>query len=87
MTQPDKIVVVTLEGGVIQDIDVPEGIVVQVMDFDVEDASPEELAQLPKNNEGEEYHLTTWSHADHEWTTRPALKDGDILVHDAKEES
>jgi hypothetical protein len=52
-----KTVTITLEGGVIQDVQVPPGVRVEVMDFDVEGVDP---ADLSYNEAGEAYVRSMW---------------------------
>ena len=57
VTDADAIVV-TVEGGVIQDIsNIPLGCVVQVWDFDVDDCDGEELSI---NEHGDKFILSEW---------------------------
>lgn len=50
-----KQIVITVEGGVIQDIDgIPSDVDIIVMDYDVEGADPE-FADIRIDSEGEEY--------------------------------
>ena len=55
-----KEVVVTIEGGVIQYVKVPKGVIVKVMDFDVEELTVEEYNDLPINDDGDKYNCTVW---------------------------
>jgi hypothetical protein len=55
-----KTVKITLEGGVIQDIDVPSGVKVVVYDFDTDGVPEEDLRRAPS---GEMCVQTTWWHA------------------------
>lgn len=50
-------VFITLEGGVIHNVEKPENVEVVVMDFDIEGV---EEARLKKNASGEEYVETVW---------------------------
>ena len=55
-------IVITMEGGVIQDVLIPKGsnVVVKVMDFDTEGMDTSDYAKLPKNKMGERYVETVW---------------------------
>lgn len=51
-------ITITMEGGLIQDISgIPESVVIEVMDFDVEGCEPESLKE---NEHGEKFTLTEW---------------------------
>lgn len=52
-----KTVTVTIEGGVIQNIEAPPGVRVVVMDFDTEGVEPTELTL---NAQGEAYVRSVW---------------------------
>ncbi len=52
-----KVVHITVEGGVIQDIQVPRSVKVIVRDYDVDDVEPE---QLQRDEQGDEYIETIW---------------------------
>ena len=54
-----KTVRVTVEGGVIQWVEVPEGVTVVVQDYDV-DGSEDDLLQ--QDNHGDQYIESTWEH-------------------------
>lgn len=54
-----KIVRVTVEGGVIQHVEVPEGITVIVRDYDVEGCPPELLQQ---DENGDVCFESLWKH-------------------------
>ena len=65
-------VVITIEGGVIQEVTIPKGtgIVVKVMDFDTEDADLSDLnkpmphSTLKKKDKDEYYYESFWTEAD-----------------------
>jgi len=45
---PEKIITITMDGGLIQSVDhIPPGILVKVIDFDIEGADPETIITLP----------------------------------------
>ena len=52
-----KVVQITIQGGVIQDIDCPEGVQVIVRDFDTDGVEP---SALSRNESGEGYVETVW---------------------------
>ena len=52
-----KAVQITFQGGVIQDIDCPEGVQVIVRDFDTDGVEP---SSLGRNESGEEYVESIW---------------------------
>lgn len=54
-----KIVRVVVEGGVVQHVEVPEGVTVIVRDYDV-DGSEED--QLDQDENGDQYIESTWEH-------------------------
>lgn len=54
-----KIVRITVEGGVVQQVEVPEGVSVIVRDYDVE-GSPFDL--LPQDENGHHYFEANWNH-------------------------
>ncbi len=54
-----KEVVVTVEGGVVQDIEVPEGVVVKVRDYDVEGVDSADII-LSRDKNGDGYVESTW---------------------------
>ena len=45
----DKVVTVYVEGGVVHDVIVPEGIVVVIRDYDIEGVDPERLTSVNGN--------------------------------------
>ena len=51
-----KIVIITVEGGVVQDVEVPDGVQVVVKDYDV-DGSEEDLSEDENGDEFIEKHL------------------------------
>jgi len=52
-------IVISMEGGLIQDIDgIPHGVVIRVRDFDVEGADDSELS---RDADGDPYYETVWS--------------------------
>ena len=53
-----KTVTVIVEGGVVQHVDVPEGVEVTIHDYDVEDDGPNVL----QDAEGNRYFVATWAH-------------------------
>lgn len=50
-------VIITIKGGIIQDINLPDNVTVIVMDFDVEGVEEDVLSH---NKEGEAYIESTW---------------------------
>lgn len=52
-----KIIRVTVEGGVVQHVEVPEGVQVIVRDYDVEDTDADELEQ---DENGDQFIESTW---------------------------
>lgn len=54
-----KIVKVTVEGGVVQWVEVPEGVTVIVRDYDVDGSEDEGLDQ---DENGDQYIESTWEH-------------------------
>lgn len=50
---------ITVEGGVIQEVEKPDSVEVEVLDFDIEGAS-EEDPQLRENEKGEKYLFSVW---------------------------
>ena len=49
----DKIITVTVEGGVVQSVDgIPDGVTVRVLDFDTDGAEDDSLTALPEWREG-----------------------------------
>lgn len=54
-----KIVRVTVEGGVVQNVEVPEGVQVIVKDYDV-DGSDED--QLERDEDGDSFVESIWEH-------------------------
>ena len=70
-----KEIVITMDGGVIQDVQIPKGvdIVVKVMDFDTEDADLTDLNKvmpngtiLKENKDNKYYYETIWTEGDNE---------------------
>ena len=53
-----KTVHVFMEGGVIQDIQMPEGVQVKVYDYDIEDVDPD---QIKKDGNGDECTIAVWT--------------------------
>jgi hypothetical protein len=53
-----RVVTVTVEGGVVQHVDVPPGVRVKIMDFDVDGVPPHELSYTPKD--GSAYVSSLW---------------------------
>jgi len=51
-----KIVTVSVEGGVVQEVDCPEGVRVVVHDFDVDGSEPD----LAEDDTGDEYLEMVW---------------------------
>jgi hypothetical protein len=71
--KPEPIeVVITIEGGVIQEVNIPKGtgVVVKVMDFDTEDADLSDLnkpmphSTLKENKDHEYFYESHWTEAD-----------------------
>ena len=55
-----KTIVITISGGIVQEIEnIPEGVVVEVQDFDIDEIDPE-LHGVYTNKRGEEYTSETW---------------------------
>jgi hypothetical protein len=54
-----KIVRVTIEGGVCQHVEVPEGVTVIVRDYDVDGTDAEEFEQ---DDNGDKFIEATWEH-------------------------
>jgi len=54
-----KIVRVTVEGGVVQHVEVPQGVKVVVKDYDVEGSDSDQLEQ---DENGDNYNESTWEH-------------------------
>ena len=55
----NKVITVTVEGGVVQGIDgIPAGVIIRVLDFDTEGAEEESLTALPN---GEKACVSEWS--------------------------
>jgi hypothetical protein len=54
-----KTVTVTVEGGVVQHIDIPEGVRVVVKDYDVEGCDE---AELEEDENGDTYFEAIWEH-------------------------
>jgi hypothetical protein len=54
-----KIVKVTVEGGVVQHVEVPKGVAVIVKDYDVE-GTPEDM--LEKDDNGDSFIEAIWEH-------------------------
>ncbi len=57
-----KVVKITVRGGVIQDVDVPEGVQVVVHDFDTDGTEPDRLS---RDENGDECVVNIWEHDDH----------------------
>jgi hypothetical protein len=51
-----KIVTVSVEGGVVQNVDIPDGVCVVVHDFDVDGSEPD----LREDDTGDEYMESVW---------------------------
>ena len=56
-----KEVKVIVKGGVVQDVDVPEGVVVKVYDYDVGNVDPE-LDVLDEDETGTPCEIGVWEH-------------------------
>ena len=54
-----KVVKITVQGGVIQDVDVPEGVQVVVHDYDTDGTEPERLS---RDESGDECVVNIWEH-------------------------
>ena len=52
-----KVVQITIQGGVIQDIDCPKGVQAIVRDFDTDGVEP---SPLSRNESGDEYVESVW---------------------------
>ena len=57
-----KVVRITVQGGVIQDVQVPEGVQVVVHDFDTDGTEPDRLS---RDENGDECVVNIWEHDDH----------------------
>jgi hypothetical protein len=55
-----KTVTITMEGGVIQNVELPRDVCVVVMDFDTDGVDP---ADLNYNEHGEAYVRSLWDHS------------------------
>ena len=53
----NKVVHITVEGGVIQDVQVPTGVKVVVRDYDADGCEPE---RLQRDEQGDAYSETIW---------------------------
>lgn len=62
MNKKKKIVEITVEGGVIQHIEVPKGVVVQVRDYDVDsDDIGDSDYDIRKDDNGDPYYYAEWT--------------------------
>lgn len=60
-----KIINITVEGGIIQNIDnIPEDIEVHVMDFDCDSDPEEDSDHIRKNEDGDCYWFSVWDSGD-----------------------
>ena len=58
----NKVVKIIVRGGVIQDVQVPEGVQVVVHDYDTDGTEPERLS---RDENGDACVVNIWEHADH----------------------
>jgi hypothetical protein len=65
MSKPKKIVQITVSGGVIQDVQVPKGVIVQIKDYDVDsDDIRDPDYDIREDKDGDPYYYSEWTSAE-----------------------
>jgi len=68
MINPDRVVVV-VRGGIVEDVDGPEGLFIDIQDYDIEGV-PDGALDLKVDRNGDTYFETTYVNTDPEEGTR-----------------